>query len=251
MNFRRGRQREEPEINLVPMIDVMLVILIFLMITTTYSKYTELQINLPTADAEKQPERPNEISVVVSAQGQYTINKAPVAFTSVEQLAQEMRRAGRNLKDPGRHHQRGRQGHAPVGGPHHGGFSRRRAVADHLHHPGHQVTTNFLAQHWSRRTALSRLLWPASVAFGAVARVRRLAYGLGLARAHRAGLPVIVVGNLTVGGSGKTPLVMWIAQELREKGFAPAIVSRGYGGQPRPRARPRLRRIRLKSATSR
>ena len=100
MNFRRGKQREEPEINLVPMIDVMLVILIFLMITTTYSKYTELQINLPTADAEKQPERPNEIAVVVNAQGQYTINKAPVAFTSVEQLAQEMRRAGTNLKDP-------------------------------------------------------------------------------------------------------------------------------------------------------
>jgi biopolymer transport protein ExbD len=100
MNFRRGRQREEPEINLVPMIDVMLVILIFLMITTTYSKYTELQINLPTADAEKQPERPNEISVVVSAQGQYTINKASIAFTSIDQLAQEMRRAGGSLKDP-------------------------------------------------------------------------------------------------------------------------------------------------------
>jgi biopolymer transport protein ExbD len=100
MNFRRGKQREEPEINLVPMIDVMLVILIFLMITTTYSKYTELQINLPTADAEKQPERPNEISVVVSAQGQYSINKAPIAFTSVDQLAQELRRAGGTLKDP-------------------------------------------------------------------------------------------------------------------------------------------------------
>jgi biopolymer transport protein ExbD len=100
MNFRRGKQREEPEINLVPMIDVMLVILIFLMITTTYSKYTELQINLPTADAEKQPERPNEITVLVNAQGAYTINKAPVAFTSVEQLAQEMRRAGATLKDP-------------------------------------------------------------------------------------------------------------------------------------------------------
>jgi len=100
MNFRRGKQREEPEINLVPMIDVMLVILIFLMITTTYSKYTELQINLPTADAEKQPERPNEITVVVSAQGQYTINKVPYATTSVDQLAQEMRRAGANLKDP-------------------------------------------------------------------------------------------------------------------------------------------------------
>ena len=100
MNFRRGKAREEPEINLVPMIDVMLVILIFLMITTTYSKYTELQINLPTADAEKQPERPNEISVLVSAQGQYTINKAPVAFTTIEQLADVMRRAGANLKDP-------------------------------------------------------------------------------------------------------------------------------------------------------
>ena len=100
MNFRRGRQREEPEINLVPMIDVMLVILIFLMITTTYSKYTELQINLPTADADKQPQRPNEVIVVVSARDQYTINKVPIAFSSVEQLAGEMRRAGGTLKDP-------------------------------------------------------------------------------------------------------------------------------------------------------
>jgi biopolymer transport protein ExbD len=100
MNFRRGRQREELEINLVPMIDVMLVILIFLMITTTYSKYTELQINLPTADAEKQPQRPSEVTVVVSAQGQYTVNRAPIAFSSVEQLAEEMRRAGGTLKDP-------------------------------------------------------------------------------------------------------------------------------------------------------
>jgi len=54
MNFQRGRYKEEPEINLVPLIDVMMVILIFLMITTTYSKYTELQINLPTADAARQ-----------------------------------------------------------------------------------------------------------------------------------------------------------------------------------------------------
>jgi biopolymer transport protein ExbD len=100
MNFRRGKQREEPEINLVPMIDVMLVILIFLMITTTYSKYTELQISLPTADAEKQPQRPNEVTVVVSAQGQYSINKAPVAFASVQQFAEEMRRAGGTQKDP-------------------------------------------------------------------------------------------------------------------------------------------------------
>jgi biopolymer transport protein ExbD len=76
------------------------VILIFLMITTTYSKYTELQINLPTADAEKQLERPNEIAVLVNAQGQYVINRNAVPFRSIEQLAEELRRAGGTLKDP-------------------------------------------------------------------------------------------------------------------------------------------------------
>jgi biopolymer transport protein ExbD len=100
MNFRRGKAREEPEINLVPLIDVMMVILIFLMITTTYSKYTELQINLPTADAEKQLERPNEVAVLVNAQGQYVINKQAVAYSSIEQLAGELRRAAGALKEP-------------------------------------------------------------------------------------------------------------------------------------------------------
>ena len=100
MNFQRGREREPLEINLVPMIDVMLVILIFLMITTTYSKYTELKINLPTAQAEKQPERPNEIAVLVNAQGQYLINRSAVPFRSAEQLADELRRAGGAQKDP-------------------------------------------------------------------------------------------------------------------------------------------------------
>jgi len=100
VNFRRGKEQEPLEINLVPLIDVMMVILIFLMITTTYSKYTELQINLPTADSEKQLERPNEVAVLVNAQGQYVINRNPVAFKSVEQLADELRRAGAALKDP-------------------------------------------------------------------------------------------------------------------------------------------------------
>jgi biopolymer transport protein ExbD len=100
MNFQRGREKEAPEINLVPMIDVLLVILIFLMITTTYSKYTELQINLPTADVEKQLERPSEISVLVNAQGQYVINRKAVAWRSVETLAEELRRASDALKDP-------------------------------------------------------------------------------------------------------------------------------------------------------
>jgi biopolymer transport protein ExbD len=100
MDFRRGKQEEPFEINLVPLIDVMMVILIFLMITTTYSKYTELQINLPTAESEKQLERPNEITVLVNAQGQYVINKTAVAFRSPEQLADELRRAGAALKEP-------------------------------------------------------------------------------------------------------------------------------------------------------
>jgi tetraacyldisaccharide 4'-kinase len=81
-----------------------------------------------------------------------------------------------------------------------------------------------------RRTAVSRLLWPASLAFGVAGSLRRLAYKLKLARSHRTGLPVIVVGNLIAGGSGKTPLALWITEHLRERGYLPAIVSRGYGG---------------------
>ena len=100
MNFHRDRTREEPELNLIPMIDVMLVILIFLMITTTYSKYTELQINLPVADAQKQPERPGEINVLVNSAGQYVINKSAIAFSNVQALADDLRRAGGTQKDP-------------------------------------------------------------------------------------------------------------------------------------------------------
>ena len=100
MNFQRGREKEPLEINLVPLIDVMMVILIFLMITTTYSKYTELQINLPTAEAERQVERAEEVAVLVNAQGQYVINRNAVPFRSVEQLAQELRRAAGQAREP-------------------------------------------------------------------------------------------------------------------------------------------------------
>jgi biopolymer transport protein ExbD len=100
MNFQRGKEKEPLEINLVPLIDVMMVILIFLMITTTYSKYTELQINLPTAEAERQVERADEIAVLVNAQGQYVVNRSAVPFRSVEQLAQELRRAGGQGREP-------------------------------------------------------------------------------------------------------------------------------------------------------
>ena len=100
MNFQRGKEKEPREINLVPLIDVMMVILIFLMITTTYSKYTELQINLPTANAEKQLERSNEVTVLVNAQGQYVINRAPVVYRSTDQLADELKRAAGSMKEP-------------------------------------------------------------------------------------------------------------------------------------------------------
>ncbi|RJG15118.1 ExbD/TolR family protein [Massilia cavernae] len=99
MDFRRGRRREDPEINLIPFIDVLLVVLIFLMVTTTYSKFTELQITLPTADAEKALEKPFEINVTVDAKGNYTINNQAVSFHSVAGLAEEMRNAARTGPD--------------------------------------------------------------------------------------------------------------------------------------------------------
>jgi biopolymer transport protein ExbD len=100
MNFQRGREKEPLEINLVPLIDVMMVILIFLMITTTYNRYTELAINLPSADSEKQAERTNEITVLVNAQGQYVINRRPVPFRSVNDLSDELKRAAGAAKEP-------------------------------------------------------------------------------------------------------------------------------------------------------
>jgi biopolymer transport protein ExbD len=99
MDFRRGRRREDPEINLIPFIDVLLVVLIFLMVSTTYSKFTELQITLPTADAEKALEKPFEINVTVDAKRNYTINSVPVSFHSVAGLAEEMQRAARTGVD--------------------------------------------------------------------------------------------------------------------------------------------------------
>ena len=100
MNFQRGRGKEDPEINLIPLIDVLLVILIFLMITTTYSKFAELQINLPTADAEKQLERPNEVNVLVSLDGRYVVNHTPYTFRNIDELAQLMKTAAGDQKDP-------------------------------------------------------------------------------------------------------------------------------------------------------
>jgi biopolymer transport protein ExbD len=92
MNFRRQRP-EEPEINLIPFIDVLLVILIFLMLSTTFSRFTQLQVNLPSADAEKMVERPGEIIVAVSGDGRYSVRGELVDGRSVEQLAAVLARA--------------------------------------------------------------------------------------------------------------------------------------------------------------
>lgn len=99
MNFRKGHGREDPEINLIAFIDVLLVILIFLMVTTSYSKFTALQITLPTADAEKAMDRPMEINVAVDAQGHYAINNMRVAVESPDELAVELANAAGG-KDP-------------------------------------------------------------------------------------------------------------------------------------------------------
>jgi len=100
MDFRRRAQREEPEMNLVPMIDVLLVIVIFLVVTTTYSRYSELQINLPTAEASAPAERPNQINVGVTANGQYLIDKVALAVTDPATISVELKRAARGNPDP-------------------------------------------------------------------------------------------------------------------------------------------------------
>ena len=92
MNSELGRHREEPEINLIPMIDVLLVILIFLMITTTYSKFSGLEINLPTADASPVQEQPSEVNVMVTATGEVLINKSPIGSRDVAQITNALRR---------------------------------------------------------------------------------------------------------------------------------------------------------------
>jgi biopolymer transport protein ExbD len=98
VNFRRPKP-EEPEINLIPFIDVLLVVLIFLMLSTTYSRFTELQITLPSADADPLKERPSEIVVAVAADGRYAINRKAVDGRSVDGLAAELAAAAAGHAD--------------------------------------------------------------------------------------------------------------------------------------------------------
>jgi biopolymer transport protein ExbD len=101
MSFRPGRGREEPEINFIPLIDLLLVILIFLMVTTTYSKFTELQVNLPSAEADSAAGRPAEIVVVVAADGRYLLDagQAP-QVVAPEALGAELVRVAASQREP-------------------------------------------------------------------------------------------------------------------------------------------------------
>ena len=222
MNFHRDRPREEPELNLIPMIDVMLVILIFLMITTTYSKYTELQINLPTADAEKQPERPGEINVLVNSAGQYVINKSAVAVSTLQAPADDLRRAGATHKDPVIVISPTQT--PPGRDPRDGGRAPRRLSAD----PFTTVASKQAAPAVIARRPRSEL-----VPQGALAYALRQRAGCSALSSRCAGWPTacgsrtgIMRGSrsswsgISPSAAAARPLVLWIAGILKRNGFA-------------------------------
>ena len=100
MNFRRGRAREYPYIDLIPLIDILIVILIFLFLTTTYSRFAELQINLPEAAAERSADKPSMLSVAVDASGKYAVNGVPTIFGNTQNFADVLREAAKGAKEP-------------------------------------------------------------------------------------------------------------------------------------------------------
>lgn len=99
MRFRRPLD-EEPELNLIPLIDVLLIVLIFLAVSTTYSRYAELKIQLPSADATQPTVRPNEINVAVTADGRYALERALLASTDVRSFADSLERASKGKENP-------------------------------------------------------------------------------------------------------------------------------------------------------
>ena len=100
MDFRRGRREDYPEINLIPFIDILLVIVIFLAVTTTYARFAELRINLPTSSAEQTPTQPRQIEIAVAEDGRYAIDNQTLADGSIESLATALQQAAGDQKDP-------------------------------------------------------------------------------------------------------------------------------------------------------
>jgi len=100
MNFQRGQTRDEPEINLIALIDVLLVILIFLMVTTSYAKFSELKINLPEAGGEKTATQVQPIQISVDATEHYAINNQGINYTGIAAMANELKNAAGSQTDP-------------------------------------------------------------------------------------------------------------------------------------------------------
>lgn len=100
MNFQRGKKHEDLEMNLVPLIDVLLVIIIFLVVSATFSRVSELQINLPTAEANAPEEKPLVINVGIDADGHYVVNKEAIADGSVSSIASALQKAVGDGKEP-------------------------------------------------------------------------------------------------------------------------------------------------------
>jgi biopolymer transport protein ExbD len=100
MNFRRGRREDYPEINLIPFIDILLVIVIFLAVTTTYARFAELKISLPTSSAAQTPNPPKQIEVAVSEDGRYQIDNEQLGGASIDTLASELKKAAGSQAEP-------------------------------------------------------------------------------------------------------------------------------------------------------
>jgi biopolymer transport protein ExbD len=100
MNFQRGKKHEDLEMNLVPLIDVLLVIIIFLVVSATFSRVSELQINLPTAEANAPQDKPLMIMVDVDASGHYVVNKGAVSDASVNGIAAALKAAVGDKPEP-------------------------------------------------------------------------------------------------------------------------------------------------------
>lgn len=99
MRFRRPLE-EEPEVNLIPLIDVMLIVLIFLAVSTTYARFSELQIELPTAEANKTLTRPQEIQIGVTADGRIAIDRVLIGVTEPAAVAEQLQKAARGRDKP-------------------------------------------------------------------------------------------------------------------------------------------------------
>lgn len=100
MNFQRGKKHEDLEMNLVPLIDVLLVIIIFLVVNATFARMSELQINLPTADANSPEQKPLTIDVGIDATGHYAVGKAALSDSSVSAIGAALQRAAGGGKEP-------------------------------------------------------------------------------------------------------------------------------------------------------